>query len=152
MAACKIIDVYSIIIMRRDSSLNYLPSVVFANGAESAHCPASHTSLNPKSSSATNHTTNHSISTSKMTWRRHLVTRSGTPPIDSHLSQYSPSILAMASMAVAIDGLSTDGRTCARLNDILVQVHEATHKVNDVSFSLFYLTCKMRVSSHNSKN
>lgn len=40
----------------------------------------------------------------------------------------------MACMAVAIDGLSHDGGgLCARLDDILIQVHEATHKVNEVS-------------------
>ena len=53
--------------------------------------------------------------------------------VDSHISQYPPSILAMASMAVAIDGLSTTEKNCWHLNEIVTQIHESTNKVNDVS-------------------
>lgn len=54
---------------------------------------------------------------------------------DSKLSQIAPSILAMTSMAVAIDGLSMTEKTCWRLGDIVTQIHESTHKVNEVSSS-----------------
>lgn len=52
---------------------------------------------------------------------------------DSHISRHSASVLAMASMAVAIDGLSVSERTCWRLNEIVAQIHESTNKVNEVS-------------------
>lgn len=40
----------------------------------------------------------------------------------------------MGSMAVAIDGLSGASKTCWRLSDIVGKIHEATHRVNEVSF------------------
>lgn len=61
-----------------------------------------------------------------------------TKLVDSQLSQFPPSILAMASMAVAIDGLSMTEKTCSRLNEIVAQIHEATHKVNEVSFMVLW--------------
>lgn len=59
---------------------------------------------------------------------------------DSKLSQTAPSILAMTSMAVAIDGLSMTEKTCWRLRDIVTQIHESTHRVNEVSFATSTLT------------
>lgn len=56
---------------------------------------------------------------------------------DSHLSQFPPSILAMASIAVAIGGMNSEEtkteKTCWRLTEIVTQIHEATHKINEVS-------------------
>lgn len=48
-------------------------------------------------------------------------------------------MLAMASIAVAIDGLSMTEKTCSRLEDIVKQIHEATHKVNEVSLDIIKL-------------
>lgn len=50
--------------------------------------------------------------------------------LDSQLSQYASSILATASVAVAIDGLT---EKVWRLNDIVALIHEDTHRVNKVS-------------------
>lgn len=44
----------------------------------------------------------------------------------------------MASTAVAIGGMNNaeikSEKTCWRLTDIVTQIHEATHKINEVSY------------------
>ena len=54
---------------------------------------------------------------------------------DAQLSQVAPSVLAMAAMAVAIDGLSMTNEMddCWKLSEIVRQIYESTNRVIEVS-------------------